>query len=486
MARDLRAWIDTLEKEGELKRIKTRVNWDGEIAEIRRQVMVNRGPATLFENIQDHESTWCSKLLAGDLAKTSRIALMLGLPRSTPRTEVLKLLRKRLKEPFTPVNVATGPVKENIIKGSDIDLFQLPVPKWHPLDGGRYINTWCGVVTRDPEDGSHNVGLYRGMILGRDKIGVLFIPAKGWGVHYDKYRAMGKPMPVAVVYGWDPAMVFTAAIPLTSVSEYEAMGAIRQEPVPLCKCETSDLLVPSSAEIVIEGSMSTDPSSYEMEGPYGEVFGYYGERRERPLIKVDCITYRNDPVYTGALTGISKPGVVVSDDGAAMSMGLAGIMWNALEMQGISGVLDVVPTPVTAVKIHKTYQGQARHVAAALWGTRLGMNSAKIVVVVEEDVNINNPAELFRAMLLHVDPVRNVIVFPMELGELDPAYSSQAIDELKYGAALQNKMVIDATVDWVTHPVNKEWGDRRLPPVCNEPLPEMVNFVQKRWEDYGF
>lgn len=485
MSRDLRSWIEKLETEGELKTIEAKVDWDGEIAEIRRQVLEKRGPAILFENIKDHDNTWCRKLLTGDLATTGRVALMLGTPKDTPRTDVLQLLRRRLKKPIEPEHFATGSVKENIIKGEDVDLFQIPVPKWHPLDGGRYINTWCGVVTMDPEDGKYNVGTYRGMIISRDKIGVFLIPAKGWGVHYDKYRQMGKPMPVAMVYGWDPSMVLAAGVPLTSMSEYQAMGAIRQEPVPLCKCETSDLKVPCSAEIVVEGTISTDPTTYEMEGPYGEVFGFYGERRMRPVMKVDCITFRNDPIYVGALTGVSKPGVVVSDEATAIYMGLSSVMWNTLELQGIPGILDIVPAPITVVKIHKTYQGQPRHVAAALWGARLSINSAKIIMVVEKDVDIHDPRQLLRAMLLHVDPARDLIVFPIELGELDPALSSEAEDELRYGAALQNKLLIDATIDWTTHPVRKEWGGRRLPPTCTEPLPEMVELVQKRWNEYG-
>ncbi len=485
MSGDLRTWIEKLEAGGELKRVAAKVDWDGEIAEIRRQVLVERGPALLFENIKDHEDTWCRQLVVGDLAGTGRVALMLGVPKGTPRGDVLQLLRKRLREPVEPVYFDAGPVKENVVRGKDVDLFQVPVPKWHPLDGGRYINTWCGVVTMDPDNGKHNVGLYRGMILSRNKIGVLLIPAKGWGTHYDKYQQMGKPMPVAVVYGWDPSMAFMAALPLAGMGEYEIMGAIRQEPVPLCRCETSDLKIPCSAEIVVEGTISTDPASYEMEGPYGEVFGFYGEQQRRPVLKVDCITYRDNPIYVGALTGVSKPGVVVSDEGTSLYMGLAAIMWNTLELQGIPGILDIVPAHVTAVKIRKTYQGQARQVAAALWGARLGINSAKVVIVVEEDVDIHNPAALLRAILLHVDPARDVIVYPIELGELDPAYSTEARDELRYGAALQSKMLIDATVNWTTHPVKEEWGGRRLPPICNEPLADLVEMVRKRWQEYG-
>jgi len=485
VSKDLRSWIDKLEAQGELKRIKAAVDWDGEIAEIRRRVLAERGPALLFENIKGYKNTWCRKLFVGGLSRTSRIALMLGLPKDAPRTDVLQLLRRRLREPIAPQPVTTGPVKENVIRDGDVDLLQIPVPRWHPLDGGRYINTWCGVVTRDPDDGKHNLGIYRGMIIDKDKIGVLLIPNKGWGVHYDKYRQRGEPMPVAVVYGWDPSLLLTALLPLTTIGEYEAMGAIRQEPVVLCRCETSDLEVPASAEIVVEGTISPDPATYEIEGPYGEGLGFYGEPRERPVIKVNCITHRADPIYVGALTGVSKPGSVISDEITPTYIGMAAVMGNVLEFQGIPGVLDIVPMPITIVKIHKTYQGQARHVAAALWGARLATNSAKIVMVVEEDVDVHNPGELLRTMLLHVDPERDVIVFPMEIGELDVALPSEATDELKYGATLASKLLIDATVDWTTHPVREEWGGRRLPPTCTEPLPELVDLVQRRWQEYG-
>ncbi|MFC2032812.1 UbiD family decarboxylase [Chloroflexota bacterium] len=484
MSRDLRTWMEKLATEGELKRIKAKVGWDGEIAEIRRRVLQERGPALLFENIEGYENTWCRKLFTGELAGTRRVALMLSMPKDTPRPDVLQLLRKRLREPIEPVRLATGPVKENIVKGDDVDLFQIPVPKWHPLDAGRYINTWCGVVTMDPDTGMHNVGLYRGMLLDKDKIGVLLIPAKGWGIHYDRYRQMGKPMPVAVVYGWDPAMAMAAATPLT-INEYEVMGAILQEPVPLCQCETSDIEVPCAAEIVVEGTISTETATYEEEGFFGEALGFYGERRKRPVIKVDCITFRNDPIYVGALTGISQPGVVSSDEVAITHMGVAATMWNTQESQGIPGVLDIVPMPVTAIKIHKTYQGQPKHVAAAIWGTRLAITYAKIIIVVEEDVDISDPAAILRAMLLHVDPARDLVVFPMGLGELDTAFSSEAQDELKWGATLGNNLLIDATVNWTTHPVREEWGGRRLPPPSTEPFPDMVELVEKRWKEYG-
>jgi len=295
--KDMREWIDKLEAEGELKRIKAKVDWNLEISEVARRAIAERGPALLFENIKDYGNTPCTKYFTNGIAKRSRIALMLGMSKDTKREELVKIVKKRFKEAIKPVTVQTGPVKENILKGNDIDLLRFPVPKYHPLDGGRYINTFCGVVTRDPEDGNINVGLYRGMVLGRDRIGKLLNPHQHWGQHYLKYQQRGKPMPIAIVYGWDPVLPFIAGAPLAHPpSEYEVMGALRQAPVELVKCETNDLMVPASAEIVVEGYISTDPATFEEEGPFGEWTGYYGWTRKRPIVKVQHITHRNDPI----------------------------------------------------------------------------------------------------------------------------------------------------------------------------------------------
>jgi len=484
---DTREWLKKLEAEGELKRINAEVDWDGEIAGIVASVFSQggRGPALLFENIKDHNDTWCQKLFVGGLSSRRRVALMMGMPKDTPHLELVQLLRKRFKEPVTPVEVETGPVKENIINDTDIDLFQIPVPKWHPLDGGRYINTWCGIVTMDPDTGEHNVGMYRGMVSNKNKIGVLLIPAQGWGGHYAKYQRMGKPMPVAMVYGGDPSLGFMAATPITSITEYEAMGAIRQEAVPLVKCETSDIRVPASAEIVIEGTISPDPADYEMEGPFGEWTGYYGMAAKRPVVNVSCITHRDNPIYRGNLEGL-KPGMI-NEDAATSYVALSAVLWNVLEAQSIPGIIDVVAAPWSMVKIHKTYQGQPRQIAAALWGSRLSVNHCKTVMVVEEGVDIRNLSSIQLAVQTYVDPMKDVIVFPLGVGSsLDVSLSSDDRDEILYGAGRQNKLLIDATIDWTTHPVRPEWGNRRIPPTCTEQLPEIEKLVERRRQEYGF
>ena len=302
--KDLREWIAKLEAEGDLRRIKAKVDWNGELSEIAKRAINQREPALLFENIKDHENTRCTRVFTGGLARRSRVALMLGLPSSTSRQEVIKVVRERLRGSIKPTSVNTGPVKENIVKGKEINLFEFPVPKWHPLDGGRYINTYCGTVTRDPDTGIINIGLYRGMILDRYRLAAWLVPSQHWGLHYRKYQAMGKPMPVAFVYGWDDVLPLVAgtAIPYMQC-EYDVMGSFRQEPVELVKCETSDLEVPASAEIVVEGTVSPDPSTYDIEGPFGEGTGFYGGAGKRPVIQVECITHRDDPIFRGQREG---------------------------------------------------------------------------------------------------------------------------------------------------------------------------------------
>jgi UbiD family decarboxylase len=478
--RDLRAWITKLEAEGELKRVKVKVDWDQEIPEVIRKVCHQQGPALLFENIKGHENTWSKKLFTNGLGTRSRYNLMVGLPKDSSITEMVKVMKTRVKQPLPAVKVKTGPVKENIVKGKDIDLFQFPVPKWHPLDAGRYINTYNGAVTRDPETGQLNVGVYRGMMVSKNKITVLLVPMKDWGVSYKKYQEMGKPMPVAFVYGWDPALLAVAGVPYIG-DEYELAGAIRQQPVELVKCEMSDLEVPASAEIVVEGTVSPDPKTYEAEGPFGEGSGYYGDPGVRPVVEVNCITYRNDPIFRGTMVGSEAMDELKMSSGVSMSAAI----WDVLDSQEIPGIIDVNAGLLTVIKIHKTYQGQARQIAAALWGSKYAGQIQNAVMVVEEDVDIYNSISLRAAFHDKVDFYRDLVVYPLYMGSpVDPSIPTEKRNELKYGIGVQNKLLIDATTDWEIYPVRPEWGNRRYP-IRYEPDPKITALVDKRWKEYG-
>jgi 4-hydroxy-3-polyprenylbenzoate decarboxylase len=290
----LRDWINTLEKEGELARVKTKVDWNLEIGGINQKAYDMEGPALLFENIKDHENTLCRKLFTSSLSTFPRIALMMGLPKDSHPRKLIKTYMERTKKLVKPKIIKDGPVKENILKGDDVNLFELPAPKWHQRDGGRYLITMNGVVTKDPETKWQNVGTYRGMVHDRNHTGMSIVHNQHIWMHWRKHKKLGrKTMPCAVVLGCDPVlpMVASSNVP-TDVDEYDVMGAIREEPVELVKCETVDLEVPSSAEIILEGEISLDVSTFRPEGPFGEYSGYYasGERGLRPVFTVNCIT----------------------------------------------------------------------------------------------------------------------------------------------------------------------------------------------------
>ena len=243
---DMRGWIDALRAQGELQEIGAEVDWNIELGTIMRLAQgPGTGKALMFNNIKDYNkpTTRCRRLFGSSLNSYRRIAMMMGLPPDTHPRELVKIGRTLLTGSIPPKIVATGPVKENIVTGKDIDLFELPVPYWNRLDGGRYLLTYGGVVTRDPETGVMNVGVYRGMVADRDHIPILMWRAQHIGHHFTAWQNGGKAeMPIAVAIGWEPSLAFTGGSPVPKgMCEYDVIGAIRGAPVELVKCETNDL-----------------------------------------------------------------------------------------------------------------------------------------------------------------------------------------------------------------------------------------------------
>jgi 4-hydroxy-3-polyprenylbenzoate decarboxylase len=237
--------------------------------------------------------------------------------------------------------------------------------------------------------------------------------------------------------------------------------------------------------MVLEGTMSPDPADYEVEGPFGEGSGFYGEARRRPVVEIQCITHRNDPVYRGALVGTA--GHTPNELGVLMSNMMPAVLWNYLDNVEIPGVLDVATGPAVAVKIKKMYQGHPRQIAAALWGTKFGGHPFNMIIVVEEDVDIRNPRALWGAMHAKTDFSRGLVVYPLSMGSpIDVSVGYDLRNELEYGAAVRDKLLIDATIDWEKHPIRPEWGNRRYPPQCHDSLPETERLVEQRWKEYGF
>lgn len=482
---DQREWVAALEDAGEVTRVKVPVDWKAELSAICRRTLNAQGPALLFENVIGHERGWCTTLFTGSLGTAERVALAFGRPRDTPRRELAEIFRRALHEPIRPVVVERGPVKENLRRGEAVDLLEIPVPLWHPGDGGRYINTMCAVVTRDPDKGFLNVGAYRGMIVDGRRISVLLILGQHWGDHFVKYADRNQEMPVAVVYGWDPVMDICAGSQIPrNVSEYDVMGALRGEPARLVTCETSDILVPAGAEIVVEGFISADRSTFEMEGPFGEYSGYYGEPRRRPVIRVECITHRNDPVYRGSLEGVA-PGAL-NEDAAIYTVTTKAVILDVLERAGVRGVLDARPGPVTFVKIRQSFSGQAKQVAAALWSVDGAEHFWKVVMVVDEDVDIYNDRALQWALCYRVNPGSDdLVVFPATRGGiLDQTIPLGERDDTLFGTGHWNRLLIDATRDLRTA-VHDRFGRPTWPPSSTEPDPGARELVERRWQEYG-
>ena len=487
---DLRSWLEELDAAGQLKRVRARVDWDEEIGAIARANLALAGPALLFERIVDYEKGRCTKFMTSGVGNKRQIELLLGLAKNTGDKAIVRHLKETFQKPIPPRIVRTGPVKENVLTDEEINLWDFPAPKWHKADGGRYIDTFCGVVTQDRATGRDNIGLYRGQIIGRRKIGKLLIPTQGWGGHFQQHREATKPMPVAVAHGWHDVLPFCAGSPFPKhICEWDIMGAILGRPVDLVPCETVPLHVPASAEIVIEGFIDPDPASFEEEGPFAEYPGYLGGKPSpKPVLRVTCITHRNDPILRGALEG-ARPGFP-SEDSLLCAYSWSAIAWNMLEDAGVAGITDCWMPPVSTgtnivVQIRKMYRGHAQQIGAALWGTAAGQWFWKNVMVVEEDVDIRDPVALDWAMAFRVNAGMGDIVFygPTFGSILDPSTPPEKANPAKYGTGEWTRVLIDATRSWELER-RPEYGNRRYPPI-NKLDPELEAKLKARWHEYG-
>jgi UbiD family decarboxylase len=491
---DLRGWIAALKAHGELAEIDAEVDWNIELGTIMRLAQgPGTGRAMLFNNIKDYNKpdSRCRRVFGSALNNYRRIAIMLGLPPDTHPRELVKIGRNVLEGTIPPRIVARGPVKENIVTGKDIDLTQLPVPYWNRMDGGRYLITYAGVVSKDPTTNVMNVGVYRGMLAGRDKIPILMWRAQHIGHHVTAWLAQGKKeMPIAVAIGWEPSLGFCAGSPVPKgVCEYDVMGALRGAPVDLVKCETVDLHVPASAEIVIEGYLGLEPDSYMMEGPYAEFTGYLAsERSPKPTIRVTCITHRNDPILRGTIEGC-LPGSY-SENAVGSSIMRAATAWNVLDRAGVPGITDVWCPPVQAginvlVRMQQSYRGQAKQAANALWGSTAAHVRYKHVTVVDDDIDIHDYAAVDWAIAHRVNAGENdIVIMPATFGlGLDPSTRRRDRNPALFGTGKWNRVLIDATMN-IDYDPDPDLGGARFPPTV-WPAEGDVAAAKARWQELG-
>lgn len=485
--KDSREFLDKLRKHGMLKTINIQVDWDEEVAAICQELMVTQGSAVHFNKIKDYQNTWCKDLvLDATMSNIERLKVAMDVPLSTTNTELVLKWRDAVREAIKPYLLSSGPCKEEIIKGNDIDLYQIPAPKYHRKDGGRYINTWSSIITKDPETGVINVGNYRGMIYDKDKIAVLIIPTQGWGLHFQKYSAMNKSMPVAIVNGADPILHLCGVTPFPHyICEYDVAGGVRREPLELTMGETIDLPIPAAAEIVIEGEI--DPRVRVKEGPFGEYNGYFVSLRSnpQPVINVKCITHRRDPIYQGVMNGVVS--VRYGSPHDSLKVCHCAAMWDHMERAGVRGITGVwgigSPLAMVVIRIKQEFYGHARQAAHALWSMPISVMTGKWVIVVDDDVDIYDPDKVLIAISNMVRAGEDLEIFHNTGGGvLDPSVHPDILERTGH-IGIWDRVFVDATkpFDWKPR---EEWGGEKFPyhALAEE---DMLEKVRKRWTKYG-
>jgi UbiD family decarboxylase len=485
----LRSWLKELQGAGQLSQVQCEVDSNLELGAITRVNLGLAGPALLFDNIKDFQDTISTRFMTCGMSNKTQLTLLLGLDSSTSDKDVIRHLKDTYSNPVAPNIVASSPVKENILKGDAIDLSQFPAPIWQELDGGRYIDTFCGVITKDKYNGRENIGLYRGQVLDKNRIAKVMVPTQGGGGHMTGYREHKEKMPVAIAYGAHDVVPFCAGSPFPRhICEWDMMGAILGKPMDLVKCETVDLVVPAGAEVVVEGYMDTDPKSFAMEGPFGEYPGYYaGAPSPKPVLEVTCISHRNNPLMRGTLEGC-RPGFP-SEDSILCSYSWSAIFWNMLEAAGVVGITDVWCPHVSTgthivVQIRKQYRGHAQQVAMALWGTSAAQWFFKHVMVVEEDIDIRDPVALEWAMAFRVNAALGQIMMvgPTFGSPLDPSVSHTDMDMPRFRTGKWTRVLVDATRNWELDK-NDDWGGHNFPPV-GKVEEELEQKIRERWQEY--
>jgi 4-hydroxy-3-polyprenylbenzoate decarboxylase len=461
-----RDFVAAIERAGELVRVRRPVSVDREIAEIADRCMKSPGggPALLFERAMLGNGRAAAQPVAINLfGSMTRMQLALDVPRLDAigaRIEALVHLKPpegwreklamlpKLAEfaKFPPKTVGGTPACQAAVsRGADIDLGSLPIITCWPEDGGPYI-TLPQVITRDPVTGGRNVGMYRVQVIGKDRLAMHWQRHKVGAAHWREMAARGEKMPVAIALGGDPASIYAASAPLPpGIDEYVFAGFLRRRPVPLAKALTNDLLVPAEADLVIEGYV--DPAeALVMEGPFGDHTGFYSLADLYPAVHVTAITQRKDAIYPTTIVG--RPPMEDYYLGHATER-----IFLPLLRLTVPEIVDYhMPAPgifhnLVFVSIDKQYPGQAWKVMNALWGMGL-MSLAKVIVVLDKTVNVQDPDEAWWVALNHIDPERDI---RFTMGPID------VLDHASRAFTYGSKMGIDATTKWKEEGFTREW-----------------------------
>ncbi len=470
---DLREFINTIEKSGDLHRIKKEVDWNLEAGAVMRKGCEELGPAILFEKIKDYPEGY--RVLGNPLASFRRLAIALDMPPDSTYTEILNKYDEGRKSLIKPNLVSDGPCKEEIHIGNEVDLYEFPALMIHGGDGGRYLCTWHVTATKDPDSGWINWGMYRAMIHDKNRMGGLILPFQHIGVIYAKYEERGKPMPFAISIAPEPVTTFigTSGIP-HGISEADVIGGVRGEPINLVKCETNDLLVPATSEIVIEGEVP--PYERVEEGPFGEYPGYQTSGRSpKPVYHVKAITHRKNPILTA-----SNMGMPIDDSDIVTSISMASDVRSDLIRAGLPIVGVYIPpeccTFMIIVSTKTPYSGIANRIASCIWANKNGASLTKVIVV-EADVDPTDMREVFHAFSTVHHPIRGTNALSNTPAHSLMPYLSE--HERAYGIGAN--VVYDCTwpKDWRKEEIPKKASFKNIYPK------DIQNKVLSNWKDYG-
>ncbi len=483
--RDLREFIARLEERGELKRIDQVVDPRLEITEICDRTLRRGGPALLFERPKGS----AMPLLGNLFGTPGRVALGMGAESVSALREIGTLLAA-LKEPeppkgvkdaweklpmfkkvlsMSPRVVKKAPCQENLIEGEEVDLARLPIQTCWPGDAGPLI-TWALVVTRGPHKARQNMGIYRQQVIGPNKTIMRWLAHRGGALDFrDWQRARpGEPFPVAVALGADPATILAAVTPVPdTLSEYAFAGLLRGSRTELVGCKGSDLQVPASAEIVLEGVIH--PGEMADEGPFGDHTGYYNEVERFPVFTIERITHRDDPIYHSTYTG--RP----PDEPAVLGVALNEVFVPILQKQ-FPEIVDFYLPPegcsyrMACVSIKKQYPGHAKRVMLGIWSFLRQFMYTKFVIVVDDDIDVRSWDDLIWAMTTRMDPARDTVMI-----------ENTPIDYLDFASpvsGLGSKMGLDATNKWPGE-TDREWG---VPIEMDEQVCKRVDAL---WDELG-
>ena len=481
--KDLRDFIDQLEKQGELKRISMPVDPKLEMTEICDRTLRAGGPALLFENPVGSDVP----VLANLFGTPKRVAMGMGESSVEALREVGKLLAF-LKEPEPPKGlkdawsklpifkkvlslsakvVKKAPCQEIVLEGDVVDLSKLPIQHCWPGDAAPLI-TWPLVITKGPNKDRHNLGIYRQQVIAKNKLIMRWLSHRGGALDFREFQQQnpGKPYPVSVALGADPATILGAVTPVPdTLSEYAFAGLLRNSRTEVVKSIGNDLMVPASAEYILEGYIYPDDMADE--GPFGDHTGYYNEVDQFPVFTVERITHRKDPIYHSTYTG--RP----PDEPAILGVALNEVFVPILQKQ-FPEITDFYLPPegcsyrMAVVTIKKQYPGHAKRVMLGVWSFLRQFMYTKFVIVTDDDVNARDWNDVIWAITTRMDPTRDTTLI-----------DNTPIDYLDFASpvsGLGSKMGLDATNKWPGE-TDREWG---IPIVMDDAVKQKVD---KMWDE---